>query len=139
MLRESSLEAYLRGLAIFQGKLNMMANSIALLLETIIENLELPKRRHISQMVSTLEDNIKRLPQECVDDYQALFGQIKEFNRVWNIAKHGMPVGGRRVFTIHKDGKLYEFPPDRVKEIESGFTDIMAALTRVVNETNRLT
>jgi len=136
------LEAYLRELAIFQGTLNMMANSIALLLETIIENLELPKSRHISQMVSTLENklehNIELLPQECVDDYQTLFGQIREFNGIWNIAKHGMPVGGREVFTIHKDGEFHEFPPDRVKEIEGGFTDIMAALTKVVNKTNRL-
>jgi len=124
----------------FQGQLNMMANSIALLLETIIENLKLPKkkRRHIWEMVSILEGNID-LPQECVDDYQTLFGQIKEFNGIWNIAKHGMPVGGREVFTIHKDGEFHEFPPGRIEEIESGFTGIMAALTKVVNKTNRST
>lgn len=138
MLREFSLETYLRGLAMFQGNLNIMANSIALLLDTIIENLDLPKRRHISQMVSKLEGNIEFLPQGCVDDYQTLFGQIKEFNGIWNIAKHGMPVGGREVFTIHKDGEFHEFPPGRIKEIESGFTGIMAALTKVVNKTNRL-
>ena len=132
-MNEYNFDLYLKRMSDFQGKMNMMANSIELLLNVIVERLKLEPKLSIREKLKLLRCNLSKLPELNELNYQKLFSDIIAFNKIWNISKHGMVVGGSEILTLNKNNTFHQFTNERINEINNNFSYIIKRLTLINN------
>jgi len=120
---------------IFQGKMNLMANSIDLLLGFILENIKLKPPKMLGTKISEFKGNMAILSLRYSGDFSELVQDLRKFNEHWITTKHGMVVGGQEIndLTFHKDGKFHIFNKKTQNEIDSEFTQTMQNITEIHN------
>lgn len=118
----------------FSGKMNVMANSIDLIISFILEDLgyELG-RKTLGAKINLFEKKESQLLSSYSGDLNLLIAKLNRFNKNWNVTKHGMVVGGSRYITFSKDGTLFEFNPNTIIEIDEEFTEIMKGINEIFN------
>ena len=115
-----------------QGQMNELANSIELVLDYILtNNLEKSKKSlTLGKKISLLENKIK---DHKIQLDNRLVERLKEFNKIWNLMKHGVWVGNIS-YTYLKDNVLKTVTPEEFEKICSDFTEIQIDLLKLNGE-----
>ena len=119
----------------FQGTMNMMANSIDLLLGFTFENVGIRPPRMLGSKINKFIESNNEVSIKYSGDTSHLIDKLRRFNNHWNIIKHGMIVGGLENLTFRKDDKFHTFDKAKQDEIKSEFSEIMRELTIIHNAT----
>lgn len=122
----------------FSGNLNMMANSIELLLDGIFENLKINIPQLLGNKIKRLVKN-KVLIDYDLGNLNNLIRNLNEFNEVWVIFKHGTLVGGVKELTIHKNNNFFIFNNVKLSKICDKFSETIAILSIIFNRTKSRT
>ena len=122
----------------FQGKMNIMANSIDLLLGFTLEHIGVKPPRMLGSKIGKFIESNNKASLKYSGDMSNLMDKLKRFNNHWNITKHGMITGGYESLTFHKNGKYHTFDKTKQNEIKLEFSDIMSELTEIYNATSKL-
>jgi hypothetical protein len=132
-IMENEFEKYILRSNIFRGSVDLMANSIELILGSILGELkvELKTRIMLGTKIKKLAQCKNVITQINAPDFDKLTGKLIEFNNIWIITKHGMVVGGSEELTFYKDGKISIFDSNKQMEIRNEFTEIMTELTKI--------
>jgi hypothetical protein len=124
---------YISSSCIFQGEMNMMANSIDLLLGFIFELKKIESTAMLGPKIEVFKKNGNVWSQKYTGDLKKLVQKLKAFNKNWIITKHGTIVLGKPNLTFRKDDKFFEFSQSHQEEIKHEFSLIMRELTQIHN------
>ncbi|MBA7617956.1 hypothetical protein ES703_25274 [subsurface metagenome] len=119
----------------FQGNMNLMANSIDLLLGFTLENIGIKPPRMLGNKINKFNESKNKVSLKYTGDTSNLIDKLRRFNNHWNITKHGMIAGGYDKLTFRKDGKFHTFNKAKQDEIKLEFSEIMSELTEIHNAT----
>ena len=113
------------------GRMNVLANSIDLMLDVILEKLNIPPPKMLGRKINTFEKCEQLLERDYNENIDNLVSKLNKFNETWIITKHGMVIGGSEYITIYKDGYNHIFDPKKQSQIDQEFSTIMADLVRI--------
>lgn len=122
------------GCQVFSGRMNMMANSIDLLISAILEKLgHNLNRKPLGPKIGLFRKSEPILSSKYSGEFDLLIDRLDRFNANWNATKHGMMVGGTSFVTFQKNGLSFIFDPKKIAEIDREFTETIANLTEIWN------
>jgi hypothetical protein len=134
-MNANEVDAYLICSMVFPGKINVMANSIELLLDVILEKagVSANPRATLGAKINAFQK--AAILKESKGDWnvEEIVIKLKDFNKSWNITKHGMIVCGTSDLTFYKDKGKYVFDKNKLDVIDREFSEVMATLTQITN------
>jgi hypothetical protein len=103
--KNEDLVEYLKQIVTFRGNMDMMGNSIEVILNKILSKIDI-----------VLELTLGRK----IDD---LIQKLRRFNENWKITKHGITLMGETIseMTFFKDDGIYIFDKKEIDEIKHEF------------------
>ena len=123
---ETNFEKELHQSFIFQGQINAAANSLEMVIESILKNKRIKSKKLLSAKINQLKEIISN---------KALIEELIKFNNTWNITKHGkIAVGLPEYVMFKKDKGTYVFTKERQKEIMNQFSEIINKLMTYCDE-----
>lgn len=131
---EREFEAYTRDSTTYMGKMNIMANSIDLVIGVIFEKTQKRPIKMLGSKIIEFEKSKQILEHLYSGDFDEFVRKLERFNKNWVVTKHGMLVGGTQNMTIYKDERMYIFDQRKQKEIDDEFTQIMSGLAEIKNK-----
>lgn len=136
---EHEFNKYLNDAMIFQGQMTVMANSIELLMDCMLNRVtddqvqKSKKPATFGAKVNRFQKAKALITDKNDEPFDKLVKKLRALNRNWNITKHGMIVGGKQDLTFFKDSEFHTFTQPEMAEIKSDFTEIMSELTQIWN------
>lgn len=130
--KPSEMDNYLHYVACYMGLMNILANTIEVYLNDILERLKVNnKPRTLGSKISLLKSLEK---EKSVNIPVGLIRKLEEFNHDWNICKHGIPIGSNEVLSkpitcpimfdkinLWKDGIPHTFDKEKIKNNYDNF------------------
>lgn len=119
---------------VFSGKMNMMGNSIDLVISPIVEKIGYNLMgKPLGPKIGAFKKNRTRLIPNYSGDFDLLTAKLDRFNVSWNATKHGTMVGSAKHLTFLKNGTIIVFDPKKIAEIKEEFTEIMSGIIEIWN------
>lgn len=135
---EREFEAYTRDSMTYLGKMNIMANSIDLVIGVIFEKTSKKTYKNVRKQNYWIWKTKQILEHLYTGDFDEFVRKLERFNKNWVVTKHGILVGGTQKITIYKDERMYIFDQRKQEEIDDEFTQIMSWLSEITNKIQRI-
>ena len=142
--KPSTLDNYPHYAACFMGYMNMCANSIELVLDSIVRKTGEKPQGTLGSKINRIQELKKEKKKGYEAIQEELIKRLKDFNRNWNICKHGLPVTGPEVVSppiecpivfdeikLHKNNIPHPFDKKKIDRIYGDFTRTMRELTEL--------
>jgi len=126
------LEEYLKQVVILRGNMDMMGNSIEILLNGTLDKIGIRPELTFGRKTEQLKEN-KLILIKYITTFDDLVQNLRRFNENWIITKHGITVmGTTKDITLFKDDGLYIFDKNEIKEINQEFNQIQKVLIKIL-------